>query len=167
MSNHDATPSAPTLPSWFMSAAGVLGSIVIIMAVLGVAYWSSRPTQAVDQDIVAERLRNLSDVQAKQTDLYNNYSWVDQKKGIVRIPVTDAMGLLAAQLDQATRDKPEAPARMTLAASPAGFTPPAPVTAPAPAAASTPSATPAAAAAPATDTTTPAAAPAPAAASAT
>jgi hypothetical protein len=154
MSDHDNTTPAPTLPSWILSAAGVAGSIVIIMAVLGVAYWSSRPTQTVDQEIVAERLANLSDVQAKQADLYNNYTWVDQKKGIVRIPVKDAMGLIAAQLDQATRDKPEAPARMSLAASPAGFTPPAP---PAPAAP---------AAAPAANSSTPAPASAPAAASA-
>jgi len=137
MSNHDEPTSAPSLPRWFLSAAGVVGSIVIIMAVLGVAYWSSRPTQTVDQDIVAERARNLSDVQSKQADLYNNYSWTDQKKGIVRIPVKDAMALLAAQLDQSTRNKPEAPARLTLAASPAGFTPPAPfVATPAPAAGS-------------------------------
>jgi hypothetical protein len=106
----------------------------------------------VDQEIVAERAANLADVQAKQADLYNNYTWVDQKKGIVRIPVKDAMGLMAAQLDQATRDKQEAPARMTLAASPAGFTPPAP---PAPAAS-----------APAANSFTPAPASAPAAASA-
>jgi len=150
MSNHDETPSAPSLPRWFLSAAGVVGSIVIIMVVLGVAYWSSQPTQAVDQDIVAERARNLSDVQAKQADLYNNYSWVDQKKGIVRIPVKDAMGLLTAKLDQATRNQPEAPARLTLAASPAGFTPPAPAAPPPAAVPTTPAATsaPAAASAP-------------------
>jgi len=159
MSKHDDSPAAPSLPSWFLSAAGVAGSIVIIMAVLGVAYWSSRPTQSVDQSIVAERAQNLSDVQAKQADLYNNYSWVDQKKGVVRIPVKEAMGLIAAQLDEATRSKPEVPARMTLAASPDGFTPPAPL-APvaAPAAASTPATTPAPASAAAS---TPAAASAP------
>ena len=146
MSEPHDTPPAFTLPSWFLSAAGVVGSIVIIMVVLAVAYWSSQPTQTVDQEIVAERAQNLSDVQAKQADLYNNYSWVDQKKGIVRIPVKDAMGLVAAKFDQATRGQPEAPARMTLAASPAGFTPPAPaaatatVAAPAPPAASAPAA---------------------------
>ena len=149
MSNHDDTSSAPSLPRWFLSAAGVFGSIVLIMAVLGVAYWSSRPTQAVDQEIVAARAQNLSDVQAKQADLYNNYSWADQKKGIVRIPVKEAMGLIAAQLDESTRNKPEAPARMTLAASPDGFTPPAPFVAPAPA--------PAAASVPAATSSTPAA----------
>jgi hypothetical protein len=140
MSNHDDTRPAPSLPNWLFSAAGVAGSIVIIMAVLGVAYWSSQPTQAIDQEIVAERARNLSEVRSKQDDLYNNYSWVDQKKNIVRIPVKEAMGLLVAQLDQATRNQPEAPARLTLAASPAGFTPPAPaapaIPVPAPAAAS-------------------------------
>jgi len=65
--------------------------------------------------------------------------------------VKEAMGLIAAQLDESTRNKPEAPARMTLAASPDGFTPPAPFVAPAPApaaASSTPAASTPAASAP-------------------
>jgi hypothetical protein len=126
MSNHDETPSKVTLPRWVFSALGVAGSIVIIMVVLGVAYKISRPEAPVDADIVAQRKKTLADVQAQQSELYNNYSWVDQTKKIVRIPVAEAMKLEAAKLDAATHDQPEPPARMTLAASPAGFTPPAP-----------------------------------------
>ena len=126
MSDHDETPSKITLPRWFFSAAGVLGSIVIIMVVLAVAYNVSRPTETVDADIVAQRRKVLADVQAAQADLYNNYSWVDQKKGVVRIPVAEAVKIEAAKLDTLTRGEPEPPARLSLAASPAGFTPPAP-----------------------------------------
>jgi len=148
MSDHDETPSKVTLPRWFFSAAGVFGSIVIIMVVLAVAYNFSRPVATVDADIVAQRKKTLADVQATQSDLYNNYSWVDQKKNIVRIPVAEAVKLEAAKLDAATRGEPEPPARLSLAASPAGFTPPAPPppAATAPAAGTAPAAASAAAA---------------------
>jgi hypothetical protein len=145
MSDHDETPSKITLPRWFFSAAGVLGSIVIIMVVLAVAYNVSRPTETVDADIVAQRRKVLADVQAAQADLYNNYSWVDQKKGVVRIPVAEAVKIEAAKLDTLTRGEPEPPARLSLAASPAGFTPPAPP----PPASTAPAAPPAGTAAPA------------------
>jgi hypothetical protein len=126
MSDHDETPSKVTLPRWFFSAAGVVGSIVIIMVVLAVAYNFSRPKVTVDADIVAQRLKTLADVKAAQADLYDNYSVVDPKKKIVRIPVAEAVKIEAAKLDAATRGEPEPPARLSLAASPAGFTPPAP-----------------------------------------
>jgi hypothetical protein len=145
MSDHAETPSKITLPRWFFSAAGVLGSIVIIMVVLAVAYNVSRPTETVDADIVAQRRKVLADVQAAQADLYNNYSWVDQKKGVVRIPVAEAVKIEAAKLDTLTRGEPEPPARLSLAASPAGFTPPAPP----PPASTAPAAPPAGTAAPA------------------
>ncbi len=127
MSDHDETPPKPTLPRWFFSAAGVFGSIVIMMAVLGIAYYTSQPKVAVDADVAANRKKMLADVQAAQSDLYNNYSVVDKDKNIFRIPVKEAMAVEAAKLDAATRGLPEAPARLSLAASPAGFTPPAPV----------------------------------------
>ena len=152
MSDHDDTPPKPTLPRWIFSAAGVFGSIVIMMAVLGIAYYTSRPKEVVDADVVANRKKILADVQAAQADLYNNYSVVDKDKNLYRIPVKDAMALAAAKLDAATSGLPEAPARLSLAASPAGFTPPAPL--------------PPAATAPAAGTAAPAGSAAPAAASA-
>ena len=69
MSDHVETPSKVTLPRWFFSAAGVFGSIVIIMVVLAVAYSFSRPQQTVDADIAAQRLKTLTDVKAAQSCL--------------------------------------------------------------------------------------------------
>ncbi len=134
MSDHAETPSKLTLPSWFVSAAGALGSIVIMVAVLGIAYYSSHPSAAVDANVVAKRKQVLADVQAKQNDLYYNYSVVDQKAKVVRLPVDVAFKLEAAKLDAQTKDQPEPPARLSLAASPAGFVPPPPPVTTAPAA---------------------------------
>jgi len=152
MSDHDETPSKFSLPSWFFSVVGVAGSIVIMVAVLGIAYYSSRPASEVDAAIVAKRKKTLADVQAQQADLYNNYSWANQAKHIVRIPVAKAVEIMAAKLDAATKDEPPAPPRLSLAASPDGFVPPPPPVVPT--------------AAPAVGTATPVG-PAPAAASAT
>lgn len=140
MSNHDETPSKLTLPSWFFSVAGVTGSIVIMVAVLGIAYYSSRSTAPVDAAIMAARKKTLADVQAQQADLYNNYSWANQTNKVVRIPVARAMEIEAAKLDAATKDQPAAPARLSLAASPNGIVPPPPPVTTAPPATTAPAA---------------------------
>jgi len=173
----NATKPAATFANWVLSVAGVLGSLAVVAGVLAVSYLNTRPTEKVDADVVAERVQKLKDVQAKEAQLYNNYAWVDQAKGIVRIPMEEAMKLTVARLGKATANKPPAPERLSLGASPEAMTPlPPPVTtAPVKAAAAKPPATPAAAKpvpatpAPATPTSAPAspapATPAPASAS--
>jgi hypothetical protein len=161
MSNPETRPAA-TFANWVLSVAGVLGSIVVVAGVLAVSYLNTRPSGGVDAGAAADRAKLLAEVRAKETQLYNNFSWVDQAKGVVRIPVELAMKLEAALLDKETKGKPAPPARLSLAASPAAFTPlPPPVAvvpaAPVPAAASS---APKAPAAPAPTTS---AAPAPAA----
>jgi len=171
----ETTKPAATLVNWALSVAGVLGSLVIVAGVLAVSYLNTRPTEKVNASEVALRVQTLKGVQTAEAQLYNSYGWVNQAKGIARIPVEVAMGLIVDRLGKATKNKPPAPARLTLAGSPEAMTPlPPPVTtAPAPskpatpapakpaAAAATPASTPAAPAAPAS---TPPATPAPAAA---
>ena len=132
MSN-DATKPAATFANWALSVAGVLGSLAIVTAVLAVSYLNTRPTEKVDAQVVADRVQKLKDVQTKEAQLYNNYAWVDQAKGIARIPVEEAMKLTVARLGKATAGKPPAPARLSLGASPEAMTPlPPPVTTAAP-----------------------------------
>lgn len=126
-----------SLPSWFFSVLGVAGSIVLMAGVLAIAYSASRPSQEVDANVVAKRKKDLADVQAKQAELYYGYSRPDpQNSKLVRIPVPQAMEIEAAKLGAETKDQPAPPARLSLAASPAGFVPPPPPVATAPAAGS-------------------------------
>jgi hypothetical protein len=159
---HEETPPPPTFPNWLLSVLGIAGSIVVLMVVLAVSYYNSRPTQTVDANIAATRKQVLSQSLSAETDLYNKYDWVDQKKNIVRIPVAAAMKKMAERLDAETKGKPEPPARLSLEASQAGFTPvPPPTTtssAPPAVAGTAPAA--AGAPAPAAAATAPAAAPA-------
>ena len=45
-----------------------------------------------------ERTRILNDVRGEQAKLVNEYQWVNQPEGIIRIPVERAMGLVVEEL---------------------------------------------------------------------
>jgi hypothetical protein len=47
----------------------------------------------------AERVKNLADLVAENEIKLNTYAWVDQAKGSVQIPVTEAMKLVLADLN--------------------------------------------------------------------
>ena len=41
----------------------------------------------------AERAKALTELRAAETDALNNAAWIDQTKGLVRLPIADAMKL--------------------------------------------------------------------------
>ena len=47
----------------------------------------------------AERVKNLADLKAENEIKLNTYAWVDQAKGSVQIPITEAMKLVLADLN--------------------------------------------------------------------
>ena len=75
----------------------------------------------------AERVKNLADLKAENEIKLNTYAWVDQAKGSVQIPITEAMKLALADLNA----KKPAPAYPVLDATGK----PLPATTPAPSAA--------------------------------
>lgn len=98
MSNH--TNSNIHLPSNTKYSWSAIGLIALIVAVAGVGlflYFFNAP-KPLNLEIVQERKAKLADVNAKQDELINNYAWVDQTKGIVRIPVEKAMPLTVEKL---------------------------------------------------------------------
>ncbi len=161
MSNPAPEVPRPSAAHWIQTVVGVLGSILVVALVLGISYLNTRSPAAVNADLAAERHKILSDVQAKEAELYFNYSWVDKDKGVVRIPVSEALKIQAERLGKETAKQPEAPKRLSLAASPTTIPPQAPP----PATVAPPAAAPAAGTAPpAAPATAPAAGTAPAAA---
>jgi len=54
----------------------------------------------VMEDIVKQRKENLVEVRSKQAALINNYAWVNQKDGVVRIPINEAMALTVDELNK-------------------------------------------------------------------
>jgi hypothetical protein len=61
----------------------------------------------------AERVKNLADLKAENEIKLNTYAWVDQAKGSVQIPITEAMKLVLADLNA----KKPAPAYQVLDAT--------------------------------------------------
>jgi len=57
-------------------------------------------TESYDQKRVALRQEKLRTLRVEDEKRLNSYAWVDQKKGVVRIPVERAMEVVAAELAQ-------------------------------------------------------------------
>jgi hypothetical protein len=71
---------------------GILGTFLIMAAMVGLMYARTRPP-AVNAARAEERRKALADVTAQSRDQLENYAWIDPTKGIVRLPVSQAMEL--------------------------------------------------------------------------
>ena len=71
---------------------------------------------------VAERTKALGELQAAETDALKNPGWVDQTKGLVRLPIVDAMKLAEREWQDPAKARADLIARATKAA----FVPPPP-----------------------------------------
>ncbi|MEY2490983.1 MAG: hypothetical protein QOC70_2925 [Verrucomicrobiota bacterium] len=106
---------------------GLLTLVVIGASPRGTSYEKKR---------AKARVEKLQAVRDETTKALTTYAWVDKNKGVVRIPITDAMKLTVAELAQ----KSPAPANPI---APPAASPPAPGTAsPAPSPAASASGTP-------------------------
>lgn len=88
------------IPSNTKYIGGALFVIVLISLVAGIAivlYFANRP-DPLNSEIINERKAKLAEVNSKQDELINNYAWIDQAKGIVRIPIQQSMKLTVEEL---------------------------------------------------------------------
>lgn len=92
-----------------------LVTTLFVMALLGLFAWIVvryyRPAPASPQNSVAENLpkdlawkatpatraQALADLRKKHTEQATTYAWVDQKSGVVQLPIDRAMELTAAK----------------------------------------------------------------------
>lgn len=82
----------------------VAASMFLFVVLVGFLYWFSGLAwqQATTEEKTPEQ--KLAELQAEGKKNLNTYDWVDQKKGVVRIPIERAMKLLAREEKQ--RDNP-------------------------------------------------------------
>jgi len=75
-------------------SCAIVGAFLIVAGLVWVMYAYTRP-EPLAEDRVAVRRKTLADVQQADADaLYTPaYAWVDQSKGIVRLPIKDAKAL--------------------------------------------------------------------------
>jgi hypothetical protein len=108
--------------SGLVFAIGILGSFLIVAALVwAMVRYTQPPPLGEDRAVV--RKKALSDLRATEADELNTYGWLDQAKGIVRLPIAEAMKLalvewqnpaaarsnLIARVEKATALPPKAP----------------------------------------------------------
>lgn len=92
----DAAPKT----GFFVTAAAVLGGFLIFTLILVIAYFPNKP-EALTQGTKTpeERAVILREMRAKETAAATTYGWVDQTKGVVRIPIDRAVQLTIDDLN--------------------------------------------------------------------
>lgn len=100
-----------------------LGACLIFAALVWVTKEYTLPTTAADEARKVERAKARAELTAAETEALNNVGWIDQPKGVVRLPIADAMKLaeqewqnpaqarsnLFARVEKATALPPKAP----------------------------------------------------------
>jgi len=101
---------------------GLLGTLLIVGGLTWFIIQRTRPP-GIDQARAELRRKNLIELRAENQAALTTYGWVDQNKGLVRLPVSRALELsialwhdpaagrsnLLARLEQATAKPPEKP----------------------------------------------------------
>jgi hypothetical protein len=72
--------------------AGILGSLLIV-AVLAWAMRHYTQPLPLGEDRVAARKKALAELRAAEASELTTYGWVDQGKGVVRLPIAEAIKL--------------------------------------------------------------------------
>ncbi len=101
---------------------GILGSFLIIGALVWAMRHYTQPPPVENRPAV--RAKALAELRAAETEALNHPAWIDQGKGLVRLPIQDAMALverewgrdpkagrsnLVARVEKATAAPPKAP----------------------------------------------------------
>ena len=103
---------------------GILGSFLIVAALVWAMQRYTQPPP-LGEDRIALRKKALAELRAAEASELDTFGWVDQGKGVVRLPIAEAMKLtlrdwqnpaaarsnLIARVEKATAVPPPAPAK--------------------------------------------------------
>ena len=102
--------------------AGILGCFLIVAALVWAMRYYTQPPP-LGEDRIALRKKALAELRAAEAEGLNTYGWLDQSKGLVRLPIAEAKKLalrdwqnptaarsnLIARVEKATAAPPKAP----------------------------------------------------------
>lgn len=108
---------------WPVGFAFLIACFLFAVIVAAVKY--STPVPAIDADRAAGRAKALAEIRAAETQALNHPGWVNQDRGLVRLPIDVAMHIterewqdpaaarsnLTARAEKATAPAPQAPAK--------------------------------------------------------
>lgn len=96
MVKQNAQLGDPNVPA--SAVVGLVGAIllfVIIVALQGLFYSMERAE--FERKANETPFEDLARLDAEQLEMLNSYGWVDQQRGIVRVPIRRAMELVVAE----------------------------------------------------------------------
>jgi hypothetical protein len=98
----------------------IITGLIMILLFAGLAIFLVSQRQnipTVDEQTAQVRLKNLADLNAENQKILTQYHWIDKNKGVVGIPINQAMDLIVAQL-QANKPHAAGPVNPPVAAQP-------------------------------------------------
>ena len=101
-------------------AVAIVGSFLIILGLVRTMQRITKP-EPLGQKRAKERADALRDLNAANIDALKTYGWVDQAKGIVRLPVDRAMELTIQQWKTPETGRSNLLSRVTEATKPVSF----------------------------------------------
>ena len=86
--------------NFWVTLAAIIGGFAIFVLILFIAYLPQAPAPLLDgTKTPEERAATLAEVQAKDKAAATTYGWVDQPKGVVRLPTERAIELTITELN--------------------------------------------------------------------
>lgn len=92
--------NTPTKPFSWITIAAIFGGLALFGLIVLIAYLPQRPG-GVQQGVLspAEREARLRDLRAKEQTQAKSYAWIDQKAGVVQLPIDRAVELTVQELN--------------------------------------------------------------------
>jgi hypothetical protein len=95
MSDHPASPK-----NFWVTLAAIVGGFAIFLLILFIAYLPQKPAPLPEGTKTPEqRTALLAEARAKDKSAATTYGWIDQQKGIVRLPTDRAVELTIQELN--------------------------------------------------------------------
>jgi len=109
-------PGLNEKPVWHFGIIFVGACFLFVALVLGVKV--SMPVPAIDADRAAVRSKDLAEIRAAEATALGQAGWVDQDRGIVRLPIENAMQIYERAAQNPNAARAELIARAGKAAAP-------------------------------------------------
>ncbi len=82
---------------WILTS-GIVGAILFVSAMAWLnSFFAVSRNQEVYRKVLSLSNPKLAELRAQEAEILNSYGWVDQQKGIVRIPVDKAMEIMTRE----------------------------------------------------------------------
>jgi hypothetical protein len=108
-------------PVWHIG----LGFLAASLLFAAFALWlkCANPAPAIDADRAAERAKDLADIRATEVQGLDHPGWIDQSRGVVRLPIAVALQMAAQAWQNPAQARADLMAREAKATAPAPVAP--------------------------------------------